>query len=77
MKIRVELQAYLLQYSPDDVSTFDYELPDGATTGDLIRKLHIPNDLASVIIVSDANVDMSHPLAEGDRVTVVPPLAGG
>jgi molybdopterin converting factor small subunit len=77
MKVRVELQAYLVQYSPDDVSVFDCDLPDDATTGDLIRKLHIPNDLASVIIVSGDNVDTSHVLADSDRVTVVPPLAGG
>jgi molybdopterin converting factor small subunit len=77
VKLRVELQAYLQQYSPDDTEKFDYEMPEGSTVGDLMRKLHVPQDLASVIIVSDANTDSSHPLRDGDRVTLVPPLAGG
>ena len=77
MKLRVELQAYLQQYSPDDISVFEYEMPDGTTTGDLIRKLNVPEDLASVIIVGDANTNTAHLLSDGDNVTIVPPLAGG
>jgi molybdopterin converting factor small subunit len=77
MKVRVELQAYLLQYSPDDIAVFDYEMPEGASVGDLIRRLHVPEDLASVIIVGDSNTTTAHVLTEGDRVTLVPPLAGG
>lgn len=77
MKLRVELQAYLQQYSPDDISVFEYEMPDGATAGDLIRKLNVPEDLASVIIVGDANTSTVHVLNDGDHVTIVPPLAGG
>jgi sulfur carrier protein ThiS len=77
MKVRVELQTYLEQYSPVDTDVFDYEVPYGATVADLIRKLNIPEDLASVIIVGDTNATTSHVLSEGDRVTIVPPLAGG
>ena len=77
MKLRVELQAYLQQYSPNDTDLFDYEMPDGSTSGDLVRKLGVPEELASVIIVSDTNTTMSHPLNDGDQVTIVPPLAGG
>jgi molybdopterin converting factor small subunit len=77
MKVRVELQAYLEQYSPNGNDLFDYELPDGARVLDLVTKLGIPGDLASVIIVSDTNADPSHELKEGDRVTLIPPLAGG
>jgi len=77
MKLRVELQAYLQQYSPNDTDVFDYEMPDGSTTGDLIHKLGVPEDLASVIIVSDTNANASHRLNDGDRITLVPPLAGG
>ncbi len=77
MKLRVELQAYLQQYSPNDTDRFDYEMPDGATAGDLIRKLNVPEDLASVIIVGDANTSTAHVLSDGDNVTIVPPLAGG
>lgn len=79
MKINVELQSYLDQYSPngDDARTFSYDLPDEATVHDLIRKLHIPAELASVIIVSDEPTDDTRALKDGDRVTLIPPIAGG
>jgi molybdopterin converting factor small subunit len=77
MKVKVELQAYLEQYSPNGNDLFDYEIPDGARVQDLVTKLGIPGDLASVIIVSDQNTDPSYALKEGDRVILIPPLAGG
>lgn len=78
MKVRVYLQGYLDQYSPkDDEPRFDYELPDGATVGELIRRLHIPEDVTSVIVVSDEATDAQHALSEGDSVTLVPPIGGG
>ena len=77
MKVKVELQAYLEQYSPNGNDLFEYEVPDGARVLDLVTKLGIPGDLASVIIVSDQNTDPSYALKEGDRVILIPPLAGG
>ena len=77
MKVKVELQAYLEQYSPNGNDVFDYEVPDGSRVLDLVTKLGIPADLASVIIVSDQNTDPSYALKEGDRVILIPPLAGG
>ena len=53
MKIRVELQAYLADYSPADSGTFAYEVPDGATVEDVVRKLGIPEELASVITIGE------------------------
>jgi len=77
MRVKVELQAYLEQYSPNGQDTFDYEIPDGARVKDLVVKLGMPEELASVIIVGNTNADPSHSLKEGDRVTLIPPLAGG
>ena len=77
MKVRVELQAYLDQYSPNGDDAFDYEVPDGARVKDLVVKLGMPEELASVIIVGETNANPSHALNEGDRVTLIPPLAGG
>jgi molybdopterin converting factor small subunit len=77
MNVHVELQAYLEQYSPNGGANFDLALPDGATVDDLVRKLMIPDDLASIIIVSDTSTDRAHPLKDGDRVIIIPPLAGG
>jgi molybdopterin synthase sulfur carrier subunit len=77
MKIRVDLQAYLGDYAPGDGGRFAYEMPEGATVADLIRKLGVPEELASVITIGDEAIDASQALKEGDRVTVIPPMAGG
>ncbi len=77
MKVKVELQAYLEQYSPNGQDVFDYEVPEGARVRDLVHKLGLPEELASVIIVSNTNADPDRALAEGDRVILIPPLAGG
>ncbi len=79
MRITIELQQYLDQYSPgdDDQRLFPYEVPDGATVHDVIGKLRIPAELASVIIVSGEPTDDTQALKEGDRLTLIPPIAGG
>jgi sulfur carrier protein ThiS len=77
MKITVELQGYLDQYAPTENATFLYEMPDGATVQDVLDRLHLPEDLASATIVGGEAAATTRLLAEGDRLTVVPPLAGG
>ena len=77
MRVIVELQAYLEQYSPNGQSVFEFELPDGANVDRLIHRLGLPDELASVIIVNDESTGPDHALHEGDRVTLIPPLAGG
>lgn len=77
MKVKVELQAYLEQYSPNGQDIFEYEVPEGTLVRDLVAKLGVPLELASVIIVGNTNADPSHRLKESDRVTLIPPLAGG
>ncbi len=77
MKLTVELQAYLRQYSPNGQETFEYDMPEGAKVWDLVQKLAVPEELASIVIVGSANADYQHPLSDGDRVTLIPPLAGG
>jgi molybdopterin converting factor small subunit len=77
MKVSVELQAYLERYSPDGRPMVEVELPEGATVDHLLRRLGIPDDMTQVIIVNNENADFDHPLKEGDRVILIPPLAGG
>jgi len=77
MRVTVGLQAYLGQYSPSGQPVFEYSLPEGATVQTLINRLNVPEELAGVIIVNDVNADFSDALHDGDRVTLIPPLAGG
>ncbi len=77
MQVTVELQAYLRQYSPNGQPVFERTLADGATVQTLVRELDVPEEMASVIVLNDRNADFDDPLSEGDRVTLIPPLAGG
>ncbi len=77
MQVTVELQAYLEQYSPDGESVFKYTVPDGATVQTLVRELKVPDEMAAIIVLNEKSADFSDPLSDGDRVTLIPPLAGG
>ena len=77
MKVRVQLESYLDQYAPGDDAKFSLEVPDGATIAEVLRKLHVPLEQAAVLTLGDEAVDMTQQLKEGDRVTVIPPVAGG
>jgi molybdopterin converting factor small subunit len=77
MKVTVELRDYLDQYAPGAATTFPVELSEGATIAELVRHLGVPSELAGVIVVSDEARSFEHALAEGDRVTMIPPVAGG
>lgn len=77
MQVSVELKAYLSRYSPDGQPKFQQDLPDGATVQTLVSRLNVPDEDATVIVVNDRNVDFDEPLADGDRVTFIPPLSGG
>jgi len=77
MRVTVELQAYLEQYSPDGQAVFEYTLPDGATVQTLVRQLNVPGEMASVIVLNGRSADLDDPLQNGDRLILIPPLAGG
>ncbi len=77
MQIRIELQAFLAQYSPNGAQAFDLEVPEGATVRNVIRHLGIPEEMASAIVVNDKSAELETVLNLGDKVTLIPPLAGG
>ena len=77
MKLNVELQVYLKEYSPNGATKFEYELADGATVMMLVDSLGVPDELANIVIVDGENTDHSHTLKDGAHVILIPPLAGG
>ena len=77
MQVTVELQAYLTRHSPDGQPSFECTLPEGATVQTLLGQLNLSEDQASIIVVNDRTVDFADPLHDGDRVILIPPLAGG
>ena len=77
MQVTVELQAYLAQYAPGGEAVFQMDLPEGATVQTLVRRLNVPEEMASVIVLNERSGDFEEPLHEGDRVILIPPLSGG
>jgi molybdopterin converting factor small subunit len=77
LKITVQLQATLADYSPTGQPRFDYEIEDGASVTKLIDALGIPDEQAGNIIVGGEIVSPWVKLSEGDQVTLIPPMAGG
>ena len=79
MRVGVQLFATLARYLPagatgDGLAT---DVEPGATVGDVIRSLGIPPEFELVSVVNGHDAPPEHILAEGDVVSLFPPLAGG
>ncbi len=79
MEVTVKLYATLRKYYPDlgVGEGMKVELPEGATLGDLIRRLNLPPDVVRVAFVNGIARDEAYVLAAGDEVGLFPPVGGG
>lgn len=78
--IRVDVHLYtILRHRPDGQiqGRLSLELQDGAAVADVLRDLSVPDDLPIVISVNDEQADPSMVLHHGDRVELIPAVAGG
>lgn len=60
----------------------DVELPSGSTAGDLVDRLRARQGLERLpeepaLAVNEVYSSLSTPLADGDEVALLPPVAGG
>lgn len=80
MRIEVKLFATLRKHLPPGASGGKaiLVLEDGATIATLLRHLDIPPALAQMVLVNGEQTrEFDRPLAEGDAVSIFPPVAGG
>jgi molybdopterin converting factor small subunit len=80
MQIEVKLFANLRKNLPpgSSGSKAKITLGEGATIETLIQHLHIPLELAQMVLVNGEQTrEFDRPLAEGDAVSIFPPVAGG
>ena len=79
MEVEVRIFAGLNKYVPgtENGEPFSVALPEGATGGDLIKKLQIPEAEAFVFLVNGRREDFTKPLQNEDRVGIFPPVGGG
>ena len=79
MKIEVRLFATLATYLPDesDGRSATLEVPDDGTVADVVRSLGIPDDMPFVTMTNGRDAALDGALADGDVLSLFPPLAGG
>ena len=82
MRIEVRLYGTLRRFRPAAApgaahAPFVALLSPAATVATLLAALGIPDGLASAAAVNDEAAEIDHPLRDGDRVSLFPPVAGG
>ena len=77
--VSVKLTTMLAKYRPASAETnpFPIQLPCGSTVGDLIDRLGIPRPVAKLVFVDHTQLRTEDTLADGVRVEMFPPIAGG
>ena len=77
--VHVKLFATLRHYRPGlgIGEAFPVELPEGATVGDLVRQLGLPEEEVKIVFVNALFRDLDHVLADGDELGIFPPVGGG
>ncbi len=80
MRVQVKLMASLRGRLPPgaEKGTARLELEPGATVATVLEQLGIAAGQVHVVMVNDAmEPDRQRPLADGDSLVVLPPVAGG
>lgn len=79
MRVEIRLFATLAAYLPPGTAGDSAELtaPEGATVGDIARLLRIPSAVPCLTVVNGRDAAPDQPLADGDVITMFPPLVGG
>ena len=77
MRVTVELLGILQQYVKDGKKPIEVEVEAGATVGELMTQLGVPEDAAWNAALDGKLIYVADPLVEGAALMVFPPLAGG
>jgi molybdopterin converting factor small subunit len=70
-----ELRGYVQSLKIGEVLAI--ELCDGATIGELMKDLRIPDEIVKIILVNGRSKGLDYTLIEDDRLALFPPVAGG
>ncbi len=54
-----------------------FEIKEGATVRDILSVLHLGVEDIGIVVVNGESGTYGRRLQEGDRITLIPPLAGG
>lgn len=77
MRVELRFFAGLRAYLPDGQSAFGADLAAGATVADVLRAYGIPEEVPRIVLVNGRHATLEQALAEGDTLSLFPPVAGG
>jgi len=77
MKVQISMYATLKQYAPGGQGNFELGLASEATVKTLIERLKIPQTVEKVILKNGRLAGDGTRLADGDKITIFPPIEGG
>ncbi len=55
----------------------ELDLPDGTTVSDIARQTGIAEKDLALMLVNGRHVELNHVLADGDTLSLFPPVGGG
>lgn len=77
-RVEVRLFGHLRSYMPvPEAPSATVFVPEGGTLGDLLEQMDVPPEDPKILLVNGVHAGRDRRLAEGDRVSVFPPIAGG
>ena len=68
---------YYFQNLSDIVEGADIEVTEGATVGEFLKTLNLPQEAATVTLVNGRRADKKEILNENDQIYLAHPIAGG
>lgn len=81
MEVTLKMSGLIARYVPGSAEGTTMSLLEGTTISGLMARLGLPGDESYLVIVNDSTVPKerikTHVLADGDRISIVPPLKGG
>lgn len=77
MRITIEVMSPLRCRLPQGQRLTTLELDPGSTVADALRAAGVPDGESWNASIAGQLVMVTHPLKEGDRLLVFPPIAGG
>jgi len=79
MKVQLLLYASLAKLLPPQGSgnASTMEVEEGASIRDLLALARVPEDSPRIIFLNGRHAQVDQEVADGDRIAVFPPIAGG
>jgi molybdopterin converting factor small subunit len=77
IRVTVRLYSVLRHRDGRIVDRLALELPPGSRVGDVVRLLAVDPRLEPLLTVNDEPATAATPLADGDRLAIIPSVAGG